>query len=414
MSECEAAIELSGHDVLIYPEGLPDAELTPRGTLFIYGRKPHPHQASPVSRRNAPSGRRAGTREENPDIGEKEAAILLEADKKAEEARQEAFNPETPWFIFVRSNVEMEDWYFALHHASSNPANTPTLLPLRDIFDPIDMDHLVKTLDDQPDVIPMRWLNALLGRIFLSHYRTKALEAYIIGRLMKKLEKVKRPQFLTDISVSEVSVGNRAPMLSKPMLKELTKEGDAAMEVHFHTRAKSGSRSKLRSHQPGREVQVIYRETGVGCCAQGVGGKLLIKVKRPPSNRIWYAFTQPPRMVLEVEPIVSDRQITWGMILSTMESQLKAIIQESIVMPNMDDISFFDSLPFPAFRGGIFADASRRHAHPEGEAPQADDGASTAASLPNPEAPSSPPPVSVTAAQPSMPWPSRLHPRRHR
>lgn len=155
----------------------------------------------------------------------------------------------TEWFLFAKSATLLEDWYHALLHASFLPPDKasstsvedaqrglPSVLrhttdPVGPLFSVMDMTRLLASLDTVPDPIPLRWLNAMLGRIFFSIYRTAWLEDYVTSKLMKKISRVKTPSFLSDIKVREVDLGRTPPAFSRPMLKTLTGEGEASMEV---------------------------------------------------------------------------------------------------------------------------------------------------------------------------------------
>ena len=158
MSECAAAIDVGGCEVSVSPNGgLLDGELFAKRNAVVVQE-----QASSV-----------------------EGSLLDVKDDM--DADSQPRGTRAPWYIFFRSVTDMEDWYLALLAASLS-----STVP-QDAFAPFPYAAhraLIDSLDALPDLIPTRWLNALLGRLFLGVRGTKAVEAWVVGRLMKKLSKV--------------------------------------------------------------------------------------------------------------------------------------------------------------------------------------------------------------------------------
>ncbi|PWN49249.1 hypothetical protein IE53DRAFT_155620 [Violaceomyces palustris] len=301
-----------------------------------------------------------------------------EGDSEGEGNAEEVKGLRRPqWFIFNKNTCQMEDWYHALLQASLMPktgsssksldAEFPEMAPFSGSADPIgplfsksDMSSLLSSLDSLPDPIPLRWLNAIVGRVFFSVYRTAWIEDYITRKMMKKISRVRTPGFLSDVRVREVDIGRRAPGFSRPMLKSLTSDGEASMEVACHytgeirltisTNLTISLGSRFKPYTVSLLLAVVLRS---------LDGNLLLRVKPPPSNRLWFGFTSLPKMQIDVEPVVSERKVQWGMVTRLIESRIRDLMTESIVVPNMDDVPFFDTRPF-LFRGGIFADAGKR------------------------------------------------------
>ena len=82
-------------------------------------------------------------------------------------------------------------------------------------------------------------------------------------------------------------------------------------------------------------------------------GRVLIRIKPPPSNRIWVAFESTPKMELIIEPIISQRSITYRPILQLIENRVREVIEETLVFPHFDDLPFTDTVDL-LFRGGIW------------------------------------------------------------
>lgn len=260
-----------------------------------------------------------------------------------------------PFFLFSENCSAKEDFYFALLRNQEQAFQTEERAPAPLSFDVKHVISLVQRLHSSEEHMQSRWFNAMIGRIFLGLYKTTDIEAAIRGKLTKKISRVKRPAFLSNIEIRKIDTGESAPIFTNIRHKDLTVEGECCMEAdvrytgNFRIEVAAVARIDLGTRLKAREVNLV-----LSVALRKLDGHLLIKIKPPPSNRLWFSFSQMPKIEMTIEPIVSSRQITYTVILRQIEARIKEVIAETLVLPFWDDTPFFKT-EHKKWRGGIFA-----------------------------------------------------------
>ena len=263
-----------------------------------------------------------------------------------------------PFYLFSDNCSEKEDFYFALLQNQEQVAGAPDSPPRPLQFDVKHIITLVQQLHSSEEHLQTRWVNGLIGRLFLAIYKTPEIEEVIRKKITKKISRVKKPAFLSDIVLQKIDLGEGAPYITNPRLKDLTVDGDCCCEAdfkyhgNFRLEVAATARIELGSRFKAREVNLV-----LAAVVKKLEGRALVRFKPPPSNRIWVSFETMPDMDMTIEPIVSSRQITYGIILRAIESRIREVIAETVVLPHWDDCPFTDTT-HQRFRGGIWADDS--------------------------------------------------------
>ena len=92
-----------------------------------------------------------------------------------------------PFYLFSENCSAKEDFYFALlrnqeqNFAPAKSAPSPILFDVKNII------SLVQKLHSSEEHMQTRWLNAMIGRIFLAVHKTKDIENAIREKLTKKI-----------------------------------------------------------------------------------------------------------------------------------------------------------------------------------------------------------------------------------
>ncbi|RUP44030.1 hypothetical protein BC936DRAFT_150035 [Jimgerdemannia flammicorona] len=319
--DCRGVITMTLHSVSIYPPGLEEHEL--------YSR--------PNSVR----------------LAKKESLLLDDASTLVDPARSQSDH-----FLFCDRNSEKEDWYFALLRASrleSQSPGQPHNLGVADLthFDQQAMNQLIQMVHSDESQFHTQWLNALIGRVFFAIYRTDRIREFLFNKVVKKTKKIKRPGFLGEILVRSVDIGQSIPYVTSPKLLGLTPAGELTGEANFQY--SGGFRLEIETEatwQYSTRLKPIKVHLVLAVMLKRIKGKVFLRIKGPPSNRIWIGFYEPPQMEWSIEPVVSDKHVKFAMITNAIEARIREMINENMVLPNMDDFPFFPT----EGTGGIFGE----------------------------------------------------------
>ncbi|KAJ5114663.1 hypothetical protein NUU61_000422 [Penicillium alfredii] len=262
--------------------------------------------------------------------------------------------PTPPFYLFSENLSEKEDFYFAMLQNQTRMWDSADRPPKYQEFDVKHIVTLVRRLHSSEEQLQTRWINAILGRLFLALYQTPELEEFVRGKIAKKISRVNKPNFISKIGLHKIDMGEGAPFLTNPRLKDLTVDGNCCVETdlqytgNFRVEISATVRIDLGPRFKAREVDIV-----LAVVLKKLEGHLLVRSKPPPSNRFWMSFENMPKMEMDIQPIVSSKQITYSLILRTIESKIREVVAESIVLPFWDDTPFLDTFG-QSFRGGIW------------------------------------------------------------
>ncbi|KAJ6157318.1 hypothetical protein N7470_004910 [Penicillium chermesinum] len=262
--------------------------------------------------------------------------------------------PTPPFYLFSENQSEKEDFYHAMLQNQSRLWASADRPPVPQEFDVKHIVTLVQRLHSSEEQLQTRWINAILGRLFLALYRTPEVEEFLRLKISKKIARVNRPNYISKIALHKIDLGEGAPFITNPRLKDLTADGNCCTEAdlqytgNFRIEISATVRIDLGPRFKAREVDIL-----LAVVLKKLQGHLLVRFKPSPSNRFWISFETMPKISMDIQPIVSSKQVTFTPILRTIESKIREMVAESLVQPFWDDVPFLDT-EGQQFRGGIW------------------------------------------------------------
>lgn len=290
------------------------------------------------------------------------------------ESERALFGTQKKLFLFFQQPSEMEQWYYALTRAAAAP-NTPvpvsSLTPviddqsglaidhinglkqryasLRRVFTPSTEIHLFRQLamslfaGEFSHVMRTSWFTQLTHRFFYGYFNDSRFLDLVTKKLTKKFGKIRFPDIIRSFSITDVKFGPNLPHFDNAQLLKLGNDG--SMTLGFSVSYRGGIRACLGLQVENQIFSYVFDKTIIPAAftfkLDHLEGNLVVKLLAPPSDQLWYAFTEEPRIKLHIETEVGIGE-KGNTFLPRVGKMLKKLlineVMEKMVLPNMDNI----------------------------------------------------------------------------
>lgn len=235
-------------------------------------------------------------------------------------------------FVYAANASEKEDWLGALRRASGGIS-----LEVQKERDHLDFDGFMRGFETNLKGVESedgtgKLLSALLSRVMFNIHKAAEVEVLIREKFIKRTETLPKPFFMGDLVLEEVDIGRNGPIFTDGRLHSVSHHGElvGSLDILYP----GGLTMKISTQVTSPVVVPIT----VSVAVKKLAGRVMLKVKGPPSDRIWFGFYRIPDYEISVEPVVSSVAITWSFVQKAIMKKIEEGLLEYFVLPNMDEI----------------------------------------------------------------------------
>ena len=127
------------------------------------------------------------------------------------------------FYLFARTGREKEEWYNMLQSVLKQKKDSKSTNPSCSY--PHYMASLLPVPGTSEAASQIAWVNVLFGRVFWDVWQDKYWSDKIKLRFQNKLSKLKKPSFIRDIRIADLSLGHSLPIINRASLPVIDERG---------------------------------------------------------------------------------------------------------------------------------------------------------------------------------------------